>query len=94
EDEVQRKEDRRRMAKSAMYCFLATVFPLVPTVLPLLIIEDLGAALLTSSVVAAVTMFVVGCGLGKYVGMKGWKCGLLVAGMAMGITLVATFTGG
>ncbi|MBR4225869.1 MAG: hypothetical protein IKR86_03660 [Candidatus Methanomethylophilaceae archaeon] len=94
ESEEQLKEDRRRMAGSAFYCFIATVLPLVPTVLPLLLIEDIDDALFVASSLSAITMFFVGWRMGNHIGMKGWQLGLIITSLAWAITLIATFTGG
>ncbi len=91
--EVMRK-DRRRMFTSAVYCFIATVTPLVPAVLPLLLIDDLYDAMFVASAISSAMMFVVGWHFGKYIGVKGWKSGTLIAAVAFLITLAATFTGG
>ncbi len=82
------------MAVSAFCCFICTVLPLVPIVLPLLLIEDVDDALMVASALSAVIMFFVGWKMGDRVGMKGWQTGLIVMGLGMVITLIATFTGG
>lgn len=94
ESEEEMRSDRRRMAISAFYCFIATILPLIPTSIPLLLIDDLYDALFVASALSAITMFFIGWRMGKYVGMKGWKCGLIITSLAWVITLVATFTGG
>jgi hypothetical protein len=94
ESEAQLKNDRRRMASSAFFCFIATILPLVPTVIPLLLVEDIEDALFLASSFSAITMFFIGWRMGKYVGMKGWKLGLIITSLAWAITLIATFTGG
>ena len=88
------RADRRRMFISAVYCFIATVIPLIPTVIPLLLIDDLKLAMLTASIAGSAIIFVIGWRFGRYIGVEGWKSGLLIAGTAFAITLAATFTGG
>ncbi len=94
ESDEDARSDRRRMAVSAFYCFIATILPLIPTAIPLLLIEDIDDALFAASALSAITMFFVGWRMGKYIGMEGWKSGSIVTGLAWAITLIATFTGG
>ncbi len=94
EGEESIRKDRANMMKSSFFCFIATISPLVPTALPLLLFEDIYDGMLVSSVLASVSMFVLGWMMGKYIGVKGWKSGLIVAVITWAITLAATFTGG
>ncbi|MBR4503538.1 MAG: hypothetical protein IKP20_00920 [Candidatus Methanomethylophilaceae archaeon] len=88
------RKDRRRMLTSAFYCFIATVTPLLPAVLPLFLIDDLDFAMLTSSLVSSAMIFIVGWRFGSYIGIKGWQSAAITSGIAFSITLIATFTGG
>ena len=94
ENEEELRKDRRRMARTDFYCFVATVLPLIPLSIPLLFLDDLVDALFVASAMASITLFFVGWKLGKYVGMKGWVLGSIIAGISWAITLIATFTGG
>ena len=92
--EDQLRSARKGMAASAFSCFIATILPLIPTVAPLLLIENPDDALFVASALSAITMFFVGWKMGKFIGMKGWQSGTIIAGLAWAITLIATFTGG
>ena len=88
------KIERRGMFMSAFGSFLLTVLAAVPAVLCLLIVQDLHTALMYAGVVSSVCMFFIGYYMGPYLGTKGWISGFSVLAMALGITLVASFTGG
>ncbi len=86
--------ERRGIFKSAFSCFVITIMAAIPSVLSLLLVDDLNAALLTAGVSSSVCMFFIGFKMGPYFGTKGWISGMFVLGLALGITLAATFTGG
>ena len=86
--------ERRGIFKSAFSCFIITIMAAIPSVVSLLLVSDLQAALLTAGVSSSVCMFFIGFKMGPYFGTKGWISGTFVLALALGITLAATFTGG
>ena len=88
------KVERKSMFISAFGCFLLTMLAAVPAIICLLIIPELHTALTVAGLVSSICMFFIGYYMGPYLGTKGWKSGLSILVMAMGITVIATFTGG
>lgn len=94
ESEQEEKEDRKDLFKSAFSSFVITMLTTIPPVLSLLIVDDLKDALMYAGFTSSVCMFFVGYLMGPYLGTKGWFSGLMVLGLGLGITIIATFTGG
>ena len=94
ESEQEEKEDRKDLFKSAFSSFVITMLTTIPPVLSLLIVDDLKDAFMYAGFTSSVCMFFVGYLMGPYLGTKGWFSGLMVLGLGLGITIIATFTGG
>ena len=94
ETEQEEKEDRKGLMLSAFSSFVITMLTVTPSVLSLLLISDLRDALMIAGFSSSICMFFVGYYLGPYLGTKGWFSGTMVLILAVGVTLVATFTGG
>ena len=94
ESEEEARSDVRGMALSSLGCFIISLLTVIPFIVPVMLIPDFSDALLAASLLSSVILFFIGFYMGPYLGTKGWKSGLSVLVMAMGITLIATFTGG
>ncbi len=96
--ELQSKEgfrrDRVEMAKNSLGCILWTLLTLIPIVVPVLLIPDFYDALEAASVLSSVILFFVGYYMGPHLGFNRWLTGAVVLSISLGISLVATFTGG
>lgn len=96
--ELQSREDFRRdrveMFKSSVGCVIWTLLTLIPVILPVLLIEDFDAALETASVLSSVILFFVGYYMGPYLGINRWVTGFVMIAISLGISIIATFTGG
>ena len=88
------KSERKDMFMSAFASFLITFMAVIPSVVVLLLVKDLHDALMIAGFVSSAFMFVIGFKMGPYFGTKRWISGTVVLALALGITLVATFTGG
>ena len=88
------RADRRDLFKSALSSFVITMLTVIPSVLCLLIVDDLRDALMFAGISSSICMFFIGYLLGPYLGTKGWISGSLVLLLALGITAAATVTGG
>ena len=86
--------ERRGLFKSAFSCFVITMMATIPAVISLLVVADLDEALLAAGVSSSICMFFIGYAMGPYFGTKGWISGSMVLVLALGITIMATFTGG
>lgn len=88
------REERWDLFKSAFSSFVITMLTTIPAVVSLLLIEDLDNALMVAGLSSSAFMFFIGYAMGPYLGTKGWISGSLILAMALGITIIATFTGG
>ena len=88
------RNDRRDLFKSAFSSFVITMLTVIPSVLCLLIVDDLRDALMFAGITSSICMFFIGYLLGPYLGTKGWISGSMVLLLALGITAAATVTGG
>ena len=86
--------ERRNMFYSAFFCFLLTMFTVIPVILPLLLISDFRTALFYSAGFASIMLFFVGYYVAPYFGQNRWLVGIGTLTFAGVITLLATFTGG
>ncbi len=78
------RDDLRGAAAIFLLVFLSTF----PVALPFLLIGDVSVALRTSNAIAIISLFLVGTGLGRYMGwQRPWAIGLAVA--VLGAILVA-----
>ena len=91
-DEI--RAERKDIFNSAFSCFVITLMATIPAVVSLLLIRDLRDALMIAGISSSVCMFFIGYAMGPYFGTKGWISGSMVLALALGVTLVATFTGG
>ena len=96
--EIQTEEeangDYKAMMMSSLGCFVITVLTLIPIVLPVLLLSDFMYALEVASRLSTVILFFVGFHLGPYLGLNKWITALTITGISLGISVVATFTGG
>lgn len=88
------RKDRIEMAKSSVGCIIWTLLTLIPIVLPVLLIGDFDLALEVASVQSSVILFFVGYYMGPYLGVNRWLTGTIMIAISLGISLIATFTGG
>ena len=86
--------ERRNMFYNAFFCFLLTMFTVIPVILPLLLISDFRTALFYSAGFASIMLFFVGYYVAPYFGQNRWLVGIGTLTFAGVITLLATFTGG
>ena len=94
ESRQEERADRMDLMRSAVSSFVITMLTVIPSVLCLLIIEDLKDALMFAGITSSICMFFIGYLLGPYFGTKGWISGSMVLLLALGITAAATVTGG
>lgn len=88
------KKKTRELFKSALVAFIVTSLTVVPFALCLLLIPDMGDALLFSAVLASLCLFFTGFATAPYLGKNGVRFGLAVAIVSLVITIIATVTGG
>ena len=94
EPEDQILSERRNMFYSAFFCFLLTMFTVIPVILPLLLVSDFRTALFYSAGFASIMLFFVGYYVAPYFGQNRWLVGIGILAFTGVITLLATFTGG
>ena len=94
EPEEEEKADRKDLFKSAFSSFVITMLTVIPSVVSLLIFDDLKDGLMYAGMTSSICMFFIGYKLGPYLGTKGWFSGAMVLALGLSITIIATFTGG
>lgn len=96
--ELQSKEkyrlDRIEMARSSIGCIIWTLLTLIPIIVPVLLISDFYSALEVASVLSSAILFFVGYYMGPYIGFNRWLTASVILAISLGISLIATFTGG
>jgi hypothetical protein len=85
---------RRDDLLAALLIFLLVTFAALPSVIPLLIIEEPGAALRVSNVIQVVLLFIGGYRWGSYTDVSPWKVGLSIALLGALMCILAVFLGG
>lgn len=73
---------------------ILSVLAVLPSLLPLLLLEDTVLAIRVSNVVSFIVVFVAGYAWGTYAGSNPWKTGLLLSSVCLGMVLVAFLLGG
>ena len=88
------RKKTKELFMSAFVAFIVTALTIIPFALCLLLIPDMGDALLISALVASLCLFFIGFAMGPYLGKNGARFGLVVALISLVITVIATVTGG
>ena len=65
---------------------MLVVLATFPVVLPFAFMQDVGAAMNASRIIALVMLFLGGFALGRYAGYGSWRAGLAM--MALGVVMV------
>ncbi len=78
----------------AVATVILSVVAVLPSLLPLLLLEDTALALRVSNFVSFVVVFVAGYAWGVYAGSSPWKTGLLLSLVCLSMVLVAFLLGG
>ena len=65
-----------------------------PPVIPFMIIPNTVRAMRISSLIALVSLFVVGARLGKYAGHRPWRTGLVMMGLGLMLVVITIALGG
>ena len=94
EDCPEVRTERLELFKSAFSSFVITMLTTIPAVVSLMVVHDLEDALMVAGLASSACLFFIGYMMGPYLGTKSWISGVVVLSLALGITLVATFTGG
>ena len=85
---------RRDDLIAASIIFVLVTFAAVPSVVPLLLIEDPSFALGVSNAIQVVLLFWGGYRWGTYTDVASWKVGLSIAVLGIGMCILAVFLGG
>jgi hypothetical protein len=79
---------------AAFLIFLLVTLAAVPSVVPLLLIEDPGVALRVSNVIQVALLFIGGWRWGSYTDVSAWKVGLAIAILGAAMSVPAVLLGG
>ena len=79
---------------AAFFIFLLVTFAAIPSVVPLLMIEDPNVALRVSNAIQVALLFIGGYRWGSYTDVSPWKVGLSIAILGAGMCVLAVFLGG
>ena len=86
--------DYKAMMMSSLGCFVITMMTLIPIVFPVLLLPDFMKALEVASRLSTVVLFFIGFHIAPYLGLNRWVTALTLTGISLGISIIATFTGG
>ena len=86
--------DYKAMMMSSLGCFVITMMTLIPIVFPVLLLPDFMEALEVASRLSTVVLFFIGFHIAPYLGLNRWVTALTLTGISLGISIIATFTGG
>ena len=78
----------------ALGVFLLVFLSTFPIIIPFIVLSNLSFALRASSVIAAVMLFVTGWSLGRYAGRPGWRVGLAMVAIGVGLVTLTMALGG
>jgi len=78
----------------ALGVFLLVFLSTFPIVIPFIVLSNLSLALRASSVIAAVMLFATGWSLGRYAGRPGWRVGLAMVAIGVGLVTLTMALGG
>ncbi len=78
----------------ALGVFLLVFLSSFPIVIPFIVLSNVSVALRTSSAVAVVMLFATGWSLGRYAGRPGWRIGLCMVGIGVGLVALTMALGG
>ncbi|PYR45143.1 MAG: VIT family protein [Acidobacteria bacterium] len=84
----------RRDFLGAVGVFLLVFLSTFPVVIPFLVLSDLSSAFQASSAVAALMLFGTGWSLGRYAGRPGWRAGLGMVAIGVGLVALTVALGG
>jgi hypothetical protein len=79
---------------AAFLIFLLVTLAALPSVIPLLVIDEPGVALRVSNAIQVVLLFIGGTRWGSYTDVSPWKVGLSIAVLGAGMCILAVFLGG
>ncbi len=85
---------RRDDVVGAVATTLLAVLAVLPSLLPLLLLDNLTLAIHVSNVVSIVVVFATGYSWGNHTGTSPWKMGMLLASVCLAMVLIATLLGG
>ena len=90
--------DRPRLQRddflAALGIFLIVVLSTFPVALPFVLLSDVHTALVVSRVLTLAMLFGGGIALGRHAGYGGWKAGLGMVGLGVGLTAAIIALGG
>ncbi len=78
----------------AVAIVLLSIVAVLPSLLPLLLLDDLALAIRLSNLVSFVVIFATGYSWGRHTDTNPWKTGLLLAGVCLAMVAVAVALGG
>jgi VIT family protein len=84
----------RRDFLGAVGVFLLVFLSTFPVVVPFLVLSDLSSAFQASSAVAALMLFGTGWSLGRHAGRPGWRAGLGMVAIGVGLVALTIALGG
>jgi hypothetical protein len=79
---------------AAFFIFLLVTLAAIPSVVPLLMIEDPHVALRVSNAIQVALLFIGGYRWGAYTDIRPWKVGFSIAILGAGMCVLAVFLGG
>jgi hypothetical protein len=81
-------------ALAAVGIFLIVVLATFPVVIPFIVFEDVGTAMLASRVLALAMLFLGGLALGRYAGYGSWRTGFVMMGLGVALVVAIIALGG
>jgi hypothetical protein len=81
-------------ALAALAIFLIVVASTFPVVIPFVVFDDVGTAMIASRVTALAMLFLGGLALGRYAGYGSWRTGLAMVGLGVGLVAAIMALGG
>jgi hypothetical protein len=79
---------------AALLIFLLVTLAAIPSVIPLLVIDEPGFALRVSNAIQVALLFIGGYRWGSYTDVSPWKVGLSIAILGAGMCILAVLLGG
>ena len=81
-------------ALAAVGIFLIVVLATFPVVIPFIVFEDVGTAMLASRVLSLAMLFLGGLALGRYAGYGSWRTGFVMMGLGVALVVAIVALGG
>jgi hypothetical protein len=81
-------------ALAAVAIFLIVAASTFPVVIPFIVFEDVGTAMIASRLTALAMLFLGGLALGRYAGYGSWRTGFIMTGIGVALVVAIMALGG